>query len=117
MATTLVTSYEPAVNDGLVIDSASNCPIDDTNGNHFTWSQFTALFIHNSSATDALTATISSNTDDAGKSKTITAVIPADDYAVVNLLDTDFATAGSVSIAWSGTTPSGFVFPLVLTKP
>lgn len=117
MATTAVTSYQPTVNNILVIDSADgNCAIDAVNGNHFTWSQFTGLFIHNSDDV-ALTATITSNADQVGKTKTVTASIPAGDYAVVNLLDSDFASNGSVSIAWTGTTPAGFVFPVVFIKP
>ncbi len=117
MATSLITSYQPTVNNILVIDSADgNCNINATNGNHFVWSQFTGLFIHNSDDA-ALTATITSNADAAGKTKTVTASIPPGDYAVVNLLDSDFATGGLVSVAWAGTTPAGFAFPITFIKP
>lgn len=117
MATTLITTYKPTVNSYIAIaDDATNIAADTTNGNHYVYSQLTALFLHNTDDS-AATVTIASNADSAGKTKTNTISIPAGDYCIVNLLDQDFQTGGYVTVTWTGTTPSGKIVPVEFIKP
>lgn len=116
MAFTSAKVFKPTVNNGIAI-AAADCALDGGNGNKYIWSQLSMLFIHNTSTTNPLTATISSQSDTMGKSKSISIEIAANSYAVFNLLDSDFPINGEVEVTFSGTTPEGKIIPVELTKP
>jgi hypothetical protein len=114
---TLVTTIAPVVNTPKVLTGTA---IDAVNGNSFLWNAHTVALIHNTHATETLNATVvTKQTSPQGFSKDgaeQTIALLAGEIGFIPFLSSEFASAGKVTITYTGTTPSAdlyVVFPSI----
>lgn len=112
MALTEVTALQPINNDCI---STLGADVDITNGNKAIWSNSLVLIFAETGGTNPYTLTIASKSNAEGKSKTLTKEVPANGYAVVDLLDEGFAKSGYVEISYSGS-GTGKIIPVRVNR-
>jgi len=108
MPSTLVATTIPPYNQATVYTPVA---ADKTNGNKIVYSPETILIVNETGGTNTLTATLTSNTDSSGMSKTVAITAVADGFAFIGPLENHFNINGYLEVVWTDT-GTGTISPI-----